>query len=129
MSRRNFLNSAEEGVSGVRSVATAAQISPFCLRKLIVAKAAAAAPNGGYLRVCVTRLITEGSRMGQRGAQLLSAPQGPASVGCDSRAAARGAGDVPRLPPRPCTGQAEQAKRTPRRTSVRAGPALVTLIA
>jgi hypothetical protein len=35
----------DEGVSGVRSVATAAQISPFCLRKLIVAKAAAAAPN------------------------------------------------------------------------------------
>jgi len=32
---------------------------------------------GGYLRVCVTTLITEGSRMGQRGARLPSAPQGP----------------------------------------------------
>ena len=29
-------------------MATAAQISPFCLRKLIVAKAAAAAQIGGY---------------------------------------------------------------------------------
>ena len=38
----NARYSADEGVSGVRSVATAAQISQFCLRKLIVAKAAAA---------------------------------------------------------------------------------------
>ncbi len=49
---------------------------PFCTVQLAVAEDTAVAPQlGGYLRVCITRLITDGSRIDQRRAQLLSARQ------------------------------------------------------
>lgn len=40
-----------------RSAETPPQISPFYLNKLIVAKAAAAAPNGGNVRLALSALV------------------------------------------------------------------------
>jgi len=53
--------------------ASHAQITPSGAAQIAKADNRDGRQIGGYLRVCVTRLITEGSRTGQRGARLPSA--------------------------------------------------------
>jgi hypothetical protein len=76
---------------------------PICALHADVAENLAGTPNGGYLRVCVAALITEGSQDRPARSPSAGRPAGPAAVYCDSRGCSSRAGDAPHLPR---TGQA-----------------------